>query len=203
MGHACECTMLDVENEIGTEERVRQAEDIFETHGDEIRAMISLNVREQAAADDMFQDLFLSIVQNPIPTDTDRVAAYLYRIVANDVIDETRRSHNYAEFVRGYRERGNHKETQEAPENDVILLEEVDAALRLLKKQLAYHEVEAVIQKYVCGNKTRDAARKMEVDSKTYSQYLYRGKAKIRQLHRSKGEKQGDKNEYLQQSDKL
>ena len=58
MDRVCEHVMLDVENEIETEERVRQAEDIFETYGDEIRAMISLNVKEQSVADDVFQNLF-------------------------------------------------------------------------------------------------------------------------------------------------
>ena len=77
--------------------------------------MISLNVREQSAADDIFQDLFLSIVRTPVPQDIDRIPAYLYRIVANDVIDETRRLSNYAEFVRDYRESGKHEAMQEAP----------------------------------------------------------------------------------------
>lgn len=185
-------------------ERVRRAADVFETYGDEIRAMISLNVREESVADDIFQNLFLSIVRTPIPHNVDRVPAYLYRIVANDVIDENRRLNNYVEFVRYYRECGKHRATQDGPENDVIEAEETREMLRSLRKWLPYHEAEAIIQRYFYDNKAGVAARKMELDSKTYSQYLHRGKAKIRRLQRKKREKQEDsKNEYLQQSGKL
>ncbi len=191
---------------IETAERVRRATDIFKTYAEEIRVMISLNVKEESAADDIFQDLFLSIVRTPVPRDIDRVPAYLYRIVTNDVIDETRRMSNYAEFVRDYRECGDRETTQEAPESDAIELEETHAMLRSLRQRLPNHEAEAVIQRYFYDNTAGDAARKMEVDSKSFSQYLYRGKVKILRLQRKereKREKQGDKNEYLQQSGKV
>jgi len=79
--------MINVEIEIELEERVKQAEDIFETYGDEIRAMISLNVKEQSMADDVFQDLFLSVVHKPIPPGIDRIEAYLCRIITKDQED--------------------------------------------------------------------------------------------------------------------
>ncbi len=165
--------------------------------------MISLNVKEQSAADDVFQDLFLSIVRTPVPADVDRVTSYLYRVVTNDVIDEARRSRNYSEFVRDYRERGNHRAAHEGPEQNVMAVEETSAMLRSLRKRLPFHEAEAFIQRYYHENEGRDAARIMDVDSKTYSQYLYRGTSRIRRLHRKKRGKQGDKNECLQQPDKL
>ena len=185
--------------EIDTAERVQQAAVVFETYGDEIRAMISLNVKEQSEADDMFQDLFLSIVQTPIPPDTDRVPAYLFRVITNDVIDETRRLCNYAELVREYREQGNHRTAHEAPENGVIELEETHEMLEALRKRLPSHEAEAVIRSCVYGNKAGYAAKKMDLDRKTFSQYLYRGKTKIRRLLGKNREKQGDMNEYSQQ----
>jgi RNA polymerase sigma factor (sigma-70 family) len=185
--------------EIDTAERVKQAGVVFETYGDEIRAMISLSVKEQSEADDMFQDLFLSIVQTPIPPDTDRVPAYLYRVITNDVIDETRRLCNYAEFVREYREQGNHRMAHEAPENGVIELEETHEMLESLRKRLPSHEAEAVIRSCVYGNKAGYAAKKMDLDRKTFSQYLYRGKTRIRRLLGKNREKQGDMNEYSQQ----
>jgi RNA polymerase sigma factor (sigma-70 family) len=194
-------------DKIETAERVRRAADIFKTYDEEIRAMISLNVKEESAADDVFQDLFLSIVRTPVPQDIDRVPAYLYRIVANDMIDETRRLSNYAQFVRDYRECGNREATQEAPESDAIELEETHAMLRSLRNRLPYHEAEAIIQRYFYDKKAGDAARKMEIDSKSFSQYLHRGKVKIlrsQRKEREKREKQGDnKNEYLQQSGKV
>jgi len=186
--------------EIDTAERVKQAADVFETYGDEIRAMISLSVKEPSAADDIFQDLFLSIVQTPVPPDTDRVPAYLYRVITNDVIDETRKLSNYSEFVREYRERAVHETTQEAPEDNAIKVEETNEMIETLRKRLPSHEAEAVIRSCVYGNKARYAAKKMGLDRNTFSQYLYRGKTRIRRLLGKKREKQGDMNEYSQQS---
>ncbi len=182
--------MLDVENEIETEERVRQAEDIFETYGDEIRAMISLNVKEQSMADDVFQDLFLSVVHKPIPPHIDRIGAYLYRIITNDVIDETRKTNGYHDFVRGYGRHNKHQKTQEAPDDDVIEVEDVRKMLQLIERQLPSREAEAVIRRHVYGDNIRDGAKEMNVDSRSFSRYLSRGKRRIRQLF-GKGKEDG------------
>jgi RNA polymerase sigma factor (sigma-70 family) len=176
--------MLDVEIEIATKERVKQAEDIFETYGDEIRAMISLNVKEQSMADDIFQNLFLSVVHKPIPPHIDRIGAYLYRIIMNDVIDETRKANGYHHFVRGYGHRNNRQTLQEPPDDDVMEVEDVHKMLQLLKRHLPSREAEAAICKHVYGNNVSDGAREMNVDNRTFSRYLSRGKKRIRQLIR-------------------
>jgi len=177
----CECTMLNVENEIETEERVRQAEDIFETYGDEIRAMISLNVTEQSMADDVFQNLFLSVVHKPIPPGVGRIEAYLYRIITNDVIDDTRKTNGYHHFVRGYGRHNNPQTRQEPPDDEVIEVEDVRKMLQLIERQLPSREAEAVIRKHVYGSNVSDGAKEMNVDSRTFSRYLSRGKRRIRQ----------------------
>ncbi len=175
-------TMLDVENEIGKDERVKQAEDIFETYGDEIRAMISLNVKEQSMADDVFQNLFLSVVHKPIPRHVDRIGAYLYRIVINDVIDETRKTNGYYDFVRGYGRHNNRRTSQEPPDNEAIEVEDARKMLQAIERQLTSREAEAVLRKYVYGNNVSDGAKAMNVDSRTFSRYLSRGKRRIHQF---------------------
>ena len=192
MGPAGQEIVLNVESKIETAERVRQAEDIFETYGDEIRAMISLNVTELSTADDIFQNLFLSVVHKPIPPHVDRIEAYLYRIVTNDVIDETRKQNGYVDFVRGYGRHNNHQTTQEPPDNDVIEVEDTRKMLQLIERQLPSREAEAVIHRHLYGNKIRDGAEKMNVDSRTFSRYLTRGKRRIRQFI---GKGKGDKND--------
>ena len=175
-------TMLDVENKTETNERVRRAENIFEAYGDEIRAMISLNVKEQSRADDVFQNLFLSVVYRPIPPHIDRIGPYLYRIITNDVIDEARRKDGYHSFVRGYGRHNSHRMSQEPADNDVIEVEDVHRMLQLIKRQLPSSQAEALFCKHVQGNDIDDGAKEMNVDSRTFSQYLSRGKRRIRQL---------------------
>ncbi|KPK38521.1 MAG: hypothetical protein AMJ65_12775 [Phycisphaerae bacterium SG8_4] len=182
--------MLDVENEIETKERVRRAEDIFEAYGDEIRAMISLKVKEQSMADDVFQNLFLSVVHRPIPTHIDRIEAYLNRIITNDIVDETRKTNGYNEHVRGYGRHNSHRMKQEPPDGDVIEVEDVRKMLQLIERQLPSREAEALIRRHVYGDDISDGAREMNVDTRTFSRYLSRGKRRIRQLF-GKGKEDG------------
>ncbi len=70
-----------------TRRRVEKAGEIFDRYGGNIRAMTSLSVKDKARADDIFQDIFVSVVKNPIPPKVEDIRAYLCRAVANDVVD--------------------------------------------------------------------------------------------------------------------
>jgi len=174
--------MLDVENKTETGKRVKQAEDVFETYGDEIRAMISLNVKERSVADDVFQNLFLAVVYKPIPPHIDRIEAYLYRIITNDIIDETRKTNGYRHFARRYSRHNNHQTTQKAPDDDVIEVEDARKMLQSIKRQLPSREAEAIISRHVYGNSVGDGAEEMNVDGRTFSRYISSGKRRIRQF---------------------
>ncbi|MHC4115954.1 MAG: RNA polymerase sigma factor [Planctomycetota bacterium] len=167
--------------EIETAERVRQAADIFERYSDQIRAMISFNVKEQSMADDVFQNLFLSIVHKPIPPEVDRVEAYLFRTVTNDVIDETRRTNGHRNIVRLYGRYSNSRSMREGPENDSVESEEIHDMLRAMRKRLPPREAQALIHRHLCDSEVSEGARKMNVDKRTFSRYVSRGKQRIRQ----------------------
>lgn len=192
-------------SKIETAERVKQAGDIFDIYGDQIRAMISLNIKEQSAADDMFQNLFLSIVKTPVPSNTTRIVSYIYKILTNDIIDETRKTDVYNQYVREYRKCSDYRNRtmQEDPAAGVIELEETHRMFQSLRKHLPDHQAEAIIQNCFLEKSSEDAARKMNLDSRTFSQYLYKGKRKIRQLIGKKREKQGDRNANVQKQGKL
>ena len=74
--------------------RVRFAAEVFEKHGDQIRAIIHSNVKDKSKEDDIFQEFFVSIVRKPIPSRIQDFYSYIFRAITNDVIDLTRsRSH--------------------------------------------------------------------------------------------------------------
>ncbi|TKJ35502.1 MAG: hypothetical protein CEE38_15130 [Planctomycetes bacterium B3_Pla] len=179
---------------IDTEQRVRQAANVFATYGEEIRAMISLNVREESVADDIFQDLFLSVVSRPVPADVQRVESYLYRVIANDVIDAARRTKIYRDHIRGYGERIDRQKTQEGPEKDAIQLEETKKMLQSIRRQLPGREAEAVADTCVRDYDAGNGAREMNVAKRTFSRYLCTGLKRIRQ---SIQKNQGDQNDFL------
>ena len=64
---------------------------VFAEHGDFIHVVIRSQVKNEAQADDIFQDFFLSLVYNPVPKGVKNMKSYLYRAIINDVVDAVRR----------------------------------------------------------------------------------------------------------------
>ncbi len=71
------------------------ASKVFAEHSDFIRAVIRSQVKNEAQADDIFQDFFLSLVYNPVPKGVKNMKSYLYRAIINDVVDAFRRVETY------------------------------------------------------------------------------------------------------------
>jgi len=169
--------------------RVEQAAEIFEKHGDVIRAMIRFQVSDESKVDDIFQDLFLSVVEKPIPADMQNIKGYLYRAITNDVIDVARRTRSYRDRVSRYAESRERSTSQEEPQNTVVQAEEIQKLFQLIEGQLPPCEAEAVIQRYRYDHDTACAAEQMRVDARTVSRYICVALKKIRQFIR---ENQGD-----------
>ena len=84
---------------MGTQQQVDLATQIFDEHGAAIRAMIRRHVNKREDEEDIFQNLYLSLVCNPIPSPLTNTLAYLNTVIKNDVIDAARRRKSYQEMV--------------------------------------------------------------------------------------------------------
>jgi RNA polymerase sigma factor (sigma-70 family) len=162
--------------------RVKRAAEIFDRFGDLICATIAVNVGDDSEADDIFQDLFLSLVRHPVPSDLQRIDAYLYRLIVNDIIDADRRTKNYQARIRRYSELIYRPAAQEdvASDEAAIQLEEVQRMFELVIKLLQRHESKAVIASLVDCH--RHAARRMGVKKRTFYRYVSTGLKKIREF---------------------
>jgi len=177
-------TELERRNTANVQERVSQASAIFTEHGDAIRAIIQFHVSDKSKVDDIFQDLFLAIVDKPIPSDVQNLKSYLYRVITNDIIDMARRTKNYRGRIQRYAERRKYSIINNDPENIVIQAEEREKMIELIERQLPPREAEAVIKRYGNDISIDDAARKMHVNKRTFSRYLCLGLKKIRNFFR-------------------
>ncbi len=182
MLNADKSTILNGGDEAETRERVGLAGEVFDRYGDEIRAIIHFNVKDESKADDIFQDFFVSIVGRPIPPDIDDIRAYLYRAVTNDVIDISRRTKSRKDRVQRYTERRKYRIIQEDPENTVIQAEETEKMFQLIESRLPKHEAQVVVQRYGHGLSTTDTAERMHVNKRSVSRYLSVAMKKIRQF---------------------
>lgn len=174
--------MLSSDNRTDIHQRVRLAAEVFGKYGDEIRAIIHFNVRDKSKADDVFQDFFVSLVRNPIPSHIDDIKAYLYRAVTNDVIDICRRTRNHRDCIQKYAEAQRNGMVQDDPENGLIQAEATERMFRLMGSFLSKREAIVVVQRYGKGLSARDTAKKMRLRRRSVHRYLARAREKIRRF---------------------
>ena len=175
-------SVLSGSNETELRDRVVQAAKIFEQYGDEIRAVICYNIPDEAKADDLFQEFFISLVRNPVPLGLKDIRSYLYRAVTNDVIDSSRQIKNHQEGIQKYAELHMYSDTQEDPQEMVIDAEETKKMFELIESRLSQRESEVVAQRFGLGLTISDTAEKISVDKRSVSRYLSTAIKKMREF---------------------
>ena len=163
-------------------ENVRLASTVFADYGSFIRAVIRSQVGDQAHADDLYQDLFLALIQKPIPEDVKSIKAYLYKAIANDAVDVVRRTQTGRTLMRKYGKRPNNSINKCRPENALIEKEQMDRMFELIRARLPKSQTEAITLRYWHNHNTGEVAKRMGVDVRTVSRYISVGLRKIRHL---------------------
>lgn len=135
--------------------RVSLAAEVFDRYGDEIRAIISHNVKNKSQAEDIFKNFFVSIVRKPLPTDIQDVKKYLYRSVTNEVIDATRRTKKRRNHIQKYAERKSYTIIRDDLRELIVPTEECQKALDLVGRRVS----SSIIQKYGYGLSTDETAK--------------------------------------------
>jgi RNA polymerase sigma factor (sigma-70 family) len=162
-------------------EKVALATRIFAEHGAAIRAMIRLHVAHPEEEDEVYQNLYLSLVCHPPPQPLTNVPAYLSTVIRNDIIDAVRRRKSQQELVSRYAMSQTWDGVEEAPDEHVTRTEEVQRVTDLVAKLLPAHEATAVIERYVYGYSTTDIALHMRVKERTVARYACVGLKHIRE----------------------
>jgi RNA polymerase sigma factor (sigma-70 family) len=164
-----------------TQERLELAEQIFAEHGPAIRAMIRRHAGNSAEEEDVYQNLYLSLVCNPVPAPLTNTLAYLNTVIKNDIIDSARRRKSYQEMISRYAVTRRYEERENNPEEDVMREEQVQRIVAYVESSLPTHEARAVAERYGSGHNTADTARNMHVKERTVSRYLCMGLKRIRE----------------------
>ena len=168
-----EATLQSVEN-------VRQAAKIFEENSDMIRIAIRSKVNNKSVIVDIFQDLFLSLVRSPVPSNIENTEAYLRRAIRNDVIDaaiqrkchrtrEQRYAQMYTVSIRYY-----------GPEDTVTMCETIQRILEIIEDKLPTHEARALIEKFRFNKDDDEAAKALGITKRSFSHYLCTGLKRLR-----------------------
>jgi RNA polymerase sigma factor (sigma-70 family) len=162
--------------------RVDRAVAVFIEYGDFVRAVIRYHVKNEAQADDLFQDFFLSLVSKPPPVDTQNMKSYLYRVICNDVVDAARRAKKYQARMERYAEYRKYSTIKDDIENTLIRTEEMNKIFKLIETRLRRSRAQAIVLRYMNHYKIQEIAERMNVNSGTARRYISVGLRKIRQF---------------------
>ena len=163
-------------------DNVNAAYKVFTEHGSFIRAVIGSSVKNEAQAEDIFQNFFLALVHKPIPKGIGDVKNYLCKAIFNDIVDAGRKVERYRALVHRYSEQLNFSINTIGPENAFNIKEETDKLFELIKGRLRKSELRAVTLRYCGSLDTDEVAERMGVKNGTVRRYISVGLAKVRKF---------------------
>ncbi len=161
---------------------VEKAARIFEEYGDFIHAVVHYRLKDENEADDILQDLFLSLVARPMSENVRDVKSYLYRAVVNDINDSIRRIRRYRTTIGKYAENFNYFVNNHSLRDALVEKEERNKIFKLIEELLPPREARAVTLRYKNDDETRSIAEKMGVKDRSVTKFISRGISKLRLL---------------------
>jgi RNA polymerase sigma factor (sigma-70 family) len=158
------------------------ATEIFNEYWDFVYSVIRFKVGNEGVTDDLFQNFFLSLVQNPPPPDMKNIKGYLYKAIMNDIIDNARYVKRYHNLMNGYAEYLRYNKSQTFGEDDIFDFEEINNMIDYIDKKLEYNEAKAIKLRFKEELKIREIAERIGVDNTTAWRYISKGLSEIRRF---------------------
>lgn len=157
-----------------------KTEKLFAEYGEFILSVLQAKVRDSEVVDDLFQDLFLSLVRKPLPDDIKNIKAYLYRSIINDIIDYTRRT-KYSKLETSYDELQCNIATDACAEKDLSNKEQAGKIYNLIDRKLPSSESTAVKLRYKENQDISEIAERMNITKRSVARYVSSGLRTIRE----------------------
>jgi len=161
---------------------VEIASRLFAQHGAFIKAVIRSKIKDEAQADDIFQDFFLELASKSVPENVKNIKSYLYRAITNDTIDNIRRQRRYEAMVGRCNKRYDYSINKSGAEDALVLEEEVDKVLGIIERQLNGCESKAIGLRYGSSMSIDEIAETMQIKNRSVSRYISVGLKKVREF---------------------
>ena len=146
---------------------------VFAEHGNFVRSVIRLRVRDASRREDLFQELFLKLVNQPVPGGVQNVRGYLYRAILHDAVDLAREREDEKRHLRKYAARTEISIHKRPSQNAIT--EETDERYSVfanLTRQLPRREAQVVTLRYRDNFSIAEIAAAIGIDRRTVSRYL-------------------------------
>jgi RNA polymerase sigma factor (sigma-70 family) len=159
---------------------VDNAAQIISEYGDFIRSIIQLQAHDKNSEEDIFQDFFLSLVANPIPTNIENIKGYIYIAITHDVTDYKRKQQRNITFMKKYLKKLKNRINKIDPLDALIIDEEKNRMYELIKEQSLDVEFNAISLRYRDGYSTQRVAEKMGIKNSSARRYISKGLKRVR-----------------------
>jgi RNA polymerase sigma factor (sigma-70 family) len=169
-----------------TKQRVELAHEIVGKYDSVIRAFIRCYVYDEHDGDDIYQNVFLSLVRTP-PTNLTFLVAYLRRVVRNHATDMTRRTASYTRAVAKYAEQLADEPISLDPETRLMETEQLRRTTEFLEANLPCHMANVLMERCGRGNNTRETAQNLGVKARTVSRYYCVALRHMREIVQDRG----------------
>ncbi|MFA5251320.1 MAG: sigma-70 family RNA polymerase sigma factor [Phycisphaerae bacterium] len=161
---------------------VKRATAIFFEHCDFIRAVIRYKIKDESMAEDLFHNLFLSLVSRPVPPEIRDIKGYIYRAIINDITDHIRHVGRYQVMTHKCADYNKLTVNNRLPEDALMEKEQTDRMIALIRKRVTKNEFEAITSRYREGLSVKEVANRMSINNRSVSRYISTGIRKVKQF---------------------
>jgi RNA polymerase sigma factor (sigma-70 family) len=161
---------------------VQRATAIFFEHCDFIRAVIRHKIKDESLAEDLFHNLFLSLVSRPVPAEVQDIKGYIYKAIINDITDHIRHIGKYQAMTHKCADYNKLTVNNRLPEDALIEKEQIDRMIKLIRKRVTRNEFKAIASRHLDGLSIKEAADRMSINNRSVSRYISTGLRKVKQF---------------------
>jgi RNA polymerase sigma factor (sigma-70 family) len=159
-----------------------EVKQIYEEDGDFIRKVIRLHLGNSLNGDDVFQGVFLRLLEKPIPSEVVNRRSYLYRIIINNMINEVHRVEAYKKRISRYSQVQPFKARVRGPYEKTAQASEFNHIIQIIDNKLPSQIATALKLRYKKDNTNGAIAQAMSVKKETGCRYIRRGLKKLREI---------------------
>ena len=161
---------------------VQRAAAIFFEHCDFIRTVIRYKIKDESMAEDLFHNLFLSLISRPVPAEVRDIKGYIYKAIINDVTDHIRHLGRYQTLTHRCADYNKLTVNNRLPEDALMEKEQTDRMIELIRKRVTKNEFEAITSRYHDGLSIKEVADRMSINNRSVSRYISTGIRKVKQF---------------------
>lgn len=159
---------------------------LFDDYGDYIYRIISFRMKNSSVCDDVFQELFLYLLKNPIQEPVHNMKSFLYRLVLRFATNYYHKEKRYEEIKYDAARNNTAPDSEGRPVDRLVYNEELSQLFNYIEKNLAQREAKVILSRHRDHLNVEETSRIHGVDKRTVSHYYSKGMRRLKELFQAR-----------------